>query len=182
MTPEQIEQAVRDAMATGISFNWSMYVAIAAFTLLSGYLGAYFKRRGENFATKQDFEMLLAQTTQTAQATEEIRGKVSQGLWLSQAEFEYRKQQLAEFYGPIYAYLRTDQELYHLWIGGKIYGINLQILDMFRGLDHGIGHFRVAAEDSEARAATPPIPKSTQTSTVASDRKIAPRPSSRQAA
>ncbi len=50
------------------------------------------------------------------------------------------------------------------------------------GLDHGIGHFRVAAEDSEARAATPPMPKSTQTSTVASDRKIAPRPSSRQAA
>ena len=35
------------------------------------------------------------------------------------------------------------------------------------GLDHGIGHFRVAAEDSEARAATPPMPKSTQTSTVA---------------
>src|SRR5207244_1276092 len=50
------------------------------------------------------------------------------------------------------------------------------------GLDHGIGHFRVAAEDSEARAATPPIPKSTQTSTGASDRKSAPRPSSRQAA
>jgi hypothetical protein len=54
--------------------------------------------------------------------------------------------------------------------------------DWMLGLDHGIGHFRVTAEDSEARAATPPMPKSTQTTTVASDRKIAPRPSSRQAA
>src|SRR5882724_1226401 len=62
----------------------------------------------------------------------------------------------------------------------------LDALPLYRydkaGLDHGIGHFRVAAEDSEARAATPPIPKSTHTSTVASDRNIAPRPSSRQAA
>ncbi|HSX77097.1 MAG TPA: hypothetical protein VLQ80_00800, partial [Candidatus Saccharimonadia bacterium] len=40
----------------------------------------------------------------------------------------------------------------------------------------------VVAEDSEARAATPPIPKSQQTSTAASDRKTSRQPSSRQAA
>jgi hypothetical protein len=49
------------------------------------------------------------------------------------------------------------------------------------GLDHGIGHFMLVEVDSEAQAAGPPIPKSPQTSRVASARKIAPQPSSRQA-
>ena len=49
------------------------------------------------------------------------------------------------------------------------------------GLDRGIGHFRVVAEDSEARAPAPPMPKSQQTSSVASDRKTAPLPLFRQA-
>ena len=51
----------------------------------------------------------------------------------------------------------------------------------FLGLDHGIGHFMLFEVDSEARAPAPPIPKSPQTSSAASDRKSAPLPSSRQA-
>src|SRR2546427_11389593 len=49
------------------------------------------------------------------------------------------------------------------------------------GLDHGIGHFMLVEADSEAQVAVPPIPKSPQTSSAASDRKIAPQPSSHQA-
>jgi hypothetical protein len=46
------------------------------------------------------------------------------------------------------------------------------LLDFFprqEGLDHGIGHFRLFEMDSEARAPAPPILKSRQTSSVASD-------------
>ena len=49
------------------------------------------------------------------------------------------------------------------------------------GLDHGIGHFMLFEVDSEAQASAPPIPKSLQTSSAASDRKSALLPSSRQA-
>ena len=49
------------------------------------------------------------------------------------------------------------------------------------GLDHGIGHFMLFEADSEARAPAPPIPKSRQTSSAASDRKSALLPWSRQA-
>ena len=49
------------------------------------------------------------------------------------------------------------------------------------GLDHGIGHFMLVEVDSEVQAAVPPMPKSPQTSSAASDRKIAPQPSSHQA-
>ena len=62
---------------------------------------------------------------------------------------------------------------------------NIQILRhtmcLPSGLDHGIGHFMLFEVDSEARAPAPPIPKSPQTSSAASDRKSAPLPSSRQA-
>src|SRR4029453_18407878 len=49
------------------------------------------------------------------------------------------------------------------------------------GLDHGIGHFRLFAVDSEVRAPALPSPKSPRTSSAASDRKSAPLPLSRQA-
>jgi hypothetical protein len=49
------------------------------------------------------------------------------------------------------------------------------------GLDHGIGHFMLFEVDSVARAPVPPILKSRQTASAASDRKTAPQPSSRQA-
>jgi hypothetical protein len=50
------------------------------------------------------------------------------------------------------------------------------------GLDQGIGHFMLFEVGSEARAPAPPMPKSRQTSSVASDRKSAPQPLFRQAA
>ena len=51
----------------------------------------------------------------------------------------------------------------------------------FAGIDHGIGHFMLFEVDSAARAPAPPLPKSPQTSSAASDRKNALLPSSRQA-
>jgi len=132
MTPEQIEQAVRAALASGVTVDWRVYLFVAVIAFASRFLGAYMKRKGENFATKKDFAVLLEQTKQTSRATEEIRGKVSQRVWLAQAEIKYWKQQLAECYGPIYAYVRTDGELYKLWMDHKLQGMNSQILKMFR--------------------------------------------------
>src|SRR5262249_28747388 len=50
----------------------------------------------------------------------------------------------------------------------------------FIGLDHGIGHFMLVEVDSGAQAAAPPMPILPQTSSAASDRKIAPPLSSHQ--
>jgi hypothetical protein len=58
---------------------------------------------------------------------------------------------------------------------------DLLVFGAFLGLDHGIGHFMLVEVDSEVQAAVPPMPKSPQTSSAASDRKIAPQPSSHQA-
>jgi hypothetical protein len=60
-------------------------------------------------------------------------------------------------------------------------GVSTPIEDVSTGLDHGIGHFLLFEVDSAAQAPAPPMPKSPQTSSAASDRKSALLPSSRQA-
>jgi hypothetical protein len=56
------------------------------------------------------------------------------------------------------------------------------VIKALNGLDHGIGHFRIFAVDGAVRGLAPPMPKSWQTLTAASDRKTAPLQLSRQAA
>lgn len=50
----------------------------------------------------------------------------------AKAELDYRLQQLEEFYGPIYAYLKSSEVLYPLWMEGKLTEINSDIIQMFK--------------------------------------------------
>jgi hypothetical protein len=45
---------------------------------------------------------------------------------------EFRKLQLSEFYGPIYAYAKLNEQLYDIWMAGKLQDINLEIIAQFR--------------------------------------------------
>lgn len=45
---------------------------------------------------------------------------------------EFRKLQLSEFYGPIYAYAKLNEQLYDIWMDGKLQDINQGIIDQFR--------------------------------------------------
>jgi hypothetical protein len=56
---------------------WS-YVALALVTLVGAFLGAYLKKRGEEFATKQDFQEILYRVKKTTEATEEIKAAISE--------------------------------------------------------------------------------------------------------
>jgi hypothetical protein len=93
---------------------WSAAAALFAVVAcaLLGWLAAYTKRKGEQYATKEDFHELLRQTAETTSVTEQIRSQIEQGGLIGRSELEYRKAQLAEFYGPIYAHLRISTELY----------------------------------------------------------------------
>ena len=54
------------------------------------------------------------------------------------SSLEYRKQQLSEFYGPIYAYLRLNEQLYDIWMSGKLQDVNVEIIDLFRSQNQRI--------------------------------------------
>lgn len=80
MTPEQFEQILRRVVEGGISLNTAAYlwmlIAMLAGSVIGAFVGAYVKRKGENYATKEDFDVLLEQVKQTTSETEKIKDAV----------------------------------------------------------------------------------------------------------
>jgi hypothetical protein len=61
---------------------WGLSVLAALF--VGGFLKSYMGRKGENLATKEDFNILLGQLTLQTQATEGIRNDISTKVWIRQ--------------------------------------------------------------------------------------------------
>ena len=71
------------------------------FTILSAgvgaYLGSYLKRKGENLATKEDFNDLKEQTRELRLTTKEIEAKIDDQVWNKQRQWEMKRDILLEF-------------------------------------------------------------------------------------
>lgn len=63
---------------------------------MGAYFGAYFKKKGENFATHEDIEKLLDQVRAVTQTTKEIEAKISSDLWDKQKQWELKREILFE--------------------------------------------------------------------------------------
>ena len=60
------------------------------FFTIRAYLGSYLKKKGENLATHEDIDKLLAQVTAVTQATKEIEAKISVDVWERQKKWEIK--------------------------------------------------------------------------------------------
>lgn len=121
--------------------HWIAVISTLISVLLAAllaFLTAYLKRKGEQFATREDFKQLLSQAEQTTKVTESIKSHILAGASVGQSELDFRKAQLADFYGPIYARLSVSGNLYELWREQKVTEINLEIIDFFRGQNEAI--------------------------------------------
>lgn len=63
---------------------------------IGGYFGAYAKKKGENLATKEDFNDLKTQTADLTRVTEEIKDKISFDTWDRQKRWELKQEVLFE--------------------------------------------------------------------------------------
>jgi hypothetical protein len=61
---------------------------------IGAYIGAYLKKSGENLATHDDFERVLAELKLQTQATKEIEAKISDDVWDRQKKWEIKKEAL----------------------------------------------------------------------------------------
>ncbi len=61
------------------------------------FLGSYFKKKGENLATKEDFNALAAQTLKLTQITKEIEAKIDDQVWDRQRQWEMKRDVLIGF-------------------------------------------------------------------------------------
>jgi hypothetical protein len=99
--------------------------------ILGATLGAlftgFFTERGKQVAITRHFQELKKQLAANTELTKGIEGQLSREEWFGKGEFEYRCQQLSQLYGPLYGHLKTTQDLYELWVAGKLKAVNLPI-------------------------------------------------------
>lgn len=102
---QELAHLVRDAVREGVSDTlWVQALILLILALCGGgavLLQSYLKKKGEQLATKEDFESLLDQVRRTAEVTEEIKGNVSRSIAVLSANRQQwintLRDQIAEF-------------------------------------------------------------------------------------
>jgi hypothetical protein len=96
-----------------------------------GWLGAYVAVKGKNFATRADVKFLHTELRENTEIVKSVDQKFSRSDVLWRGELAFRQQQLAELYGPLYGLLQSQEEMYWLWMEGKMNEKNLDIKQLF---------------------------------------------------
>lgn len=119
--------------------QWTDYLSIAflqaGITVLVWYFASYVKEKGKNLATREDIQEITDKIESIK--TEYARALKAREM-LGYSELEYRKQQLEQFYGPIYAYLKSNETLFHLWNGQRLTEINTDVIKILREQNEAI--------------------------------------------
>jgi len=81
MTDDLVQKIAEEILNQGVWGNYKFYLLVMGVSLASACLGAYFsaylKRKGENYATKEDFAEILHQLKDTTTLTESIKSDIS---------------------------------------------------------------------------------------------------------
>jgi len=96
MTAEEIRSVVEVAVREGVNFPWLSYILAASLALAGGYCGAYFRRKAEDRASHENFEVLRDQLQRTTRDAEEIKNAVTGKAWLTQQQWNIREQFYSE--------------------------------------------------------------------------------------
>ncbi|MCJ2142538.1 hypothetical protein [Methylobacterium sp. E-066] len=104
-------------------------------TILAGAIGAYSAIRFRNLATRSDAKFLKEQLEANTLLTREIEQRVSRSEYLMKRELEFRERQLSILYGPVYGYLKSQKQIFDLWMAGKLQDKNMNVKKLFRDQD-----------------------------------------------
>lgn len=100
MQDKLLQEFVSAIASAEFHLHWSTYVVALLVSLLGAYLGSFLagfaKRRGENYATKADFNELLDQLKRTTAVAEEVRTRVAHADWVSREQKTIRRGKLEQ--------------------------------------------------------------------------------------
>jgi hypothetical protein len=107
--------------------------AVSGFLLatVASFSRGYFGGRGKTLATKHDIKDLQKQLEENTNITKRVERSYSREDVLWRSELDYRERQLSELYGPAYAIVKTESDIYNLWINGQMKEVNLQVKQYF---------------------------------------------------
>jgi hypothetical protein len=106
MNPKEIEEIISRVLQDGITFKWWSYFIFAIVVVASTFIAAYLRRKGENFATKEDFDELLKQVRKTTEETEKIKNE----FYLTKATYDKYIDTVLKFFDSIYKHYRLCQK------------------------------------------------------------------------
>ena len=99
---ELAEQIAREQFLLQWPIYGLMFVIALVIGIGAAYLGSYARKRGENFATKADFDDLLAQLKATTAVAEEVKAQVSHADWATRELKTLRRLKLEELLQTIH--------------------------------------------------------------------------------
>ncbi|WP_024298167.1 hypothetical protein [Methylomicrobium lacus] len=101
-----VKQVTEQIVNEQILFNLNHYLILLLLIFLTSastsYLTSYFRKRGENFATKSDFQDLLNQVKAQTKITEEVKTAVNHKDWASKERKTLSRIKLEELMSSIY--------------------------------------------------------------------------------
>ena len=95
---EILESIVKEQFANNIY----IYIILCLLAGFGSFIGSYCKKRGENFATKADFDELLSQLRETTKATEEIKKNIAHEDWATREWKTLKRLKLEELFQSIH--------------------------------------------------------------------------------
>jgi hypothetical protein len=98
--------------------QWPIYALMVLLAVVGGalasYFGSYFKKRGENLATKSDFNNLLAQIKATTIATEDVKARISHLDWSTKERKVLLRNKLEELLNRLHELEEWQDEKRHI--------------------------------------------------------------------
>ena len=96
MSASELELLLRRVLGEGIQLHPTIYLLLVIVSLLGGtigaFVGAYSRRRGENLATKADFDSLLQQLRRQTEETERIKSEIARAGWIHQRRWDLKRE------------------------------------------------------------------------------------------
>ncbi len=100
MSEALLKEIALQVVQQGLLSNWRFYAILLPLIFISGaagaYLGKYFGKRGELYATKADFDEILRQLAKTTEVAEQVRSAVSHADWAAREWKTIRRIKLEE--------------------------------------------------------------------------------------
>jgi hypothetical protein len=119
--------------------QWALLTAVIMGFLSAtvfGWAKQYFSVKGQNFATRQDIELLHQQLKENIDITKSIERTYSREDFLWRSELAYREQQLSQLYGPAYGYVMSQRKIYALWMDHKMHEVNFDVKKLLSTQNH----------------------------------------------
>lgn len=108
------------------------------------WFGSYMSVKGRNIATKQDVSLLTNELKRNTELTQSVQQQFSRSDVIWRGELVFRQRQLEELYGPLYGYLKSQKEIYDIWIEGNMSERNEAVKKLFTDQNEKIRNLIVA--------------------------------------